>query len=76
MARRLLSLAHVAKRLDLSVKSVRKLWLMGLLPEPRQQLGMNFWFEDDVDEYLRRLDRGTLPEPKPLPQKRARKSPD
>ncbi len=69
MPRKLLSLTHVAERVDLDPRTVHKLVAIGHLPKPVKQFGMYFWFEDDIEMYLRQLELGTLPPPKPLPKK-------
>ncbi len=71
-----MDVTDVAAALGCSESSVKKLVGEGKLRKPRHILRSAVWFEADVDEYLRRLDRGDFeeeenepPEPKPAAEK-------
>lgn len=56
--RRVLDIGDVAAELRSSESSIKKLVAEGKLRKPRHILTKAVWFQADVDEYLRRLDRG------------------
>jgi excisionase family DNA binding protein len=49
---RLLSIARVAELLDVSTRTVRRMWEAGELPPPRRMRAGLRWFQTDIDYYL------------------------
>lgn len=58
MERKLLRIEKVAEMLDVSETTVKRLVKEGKLPKPRHIRTQARWFVRDVENYLRRLDRG------------------
>lgn len=57
--KRLLTVQNVARMLNVSVSTVRRLVREGKLPKPRKLTeGTSRWFPGDVKLYLYRLQRG------------------
>ncbi|MBA4104469.1 MAG: hypothetical protein C0485_01835 [Pirellula sp.] len=48
--------AQVQRLLSLSERSIRRLVASGTLPAPVKLGGANRWNEDELNEYLRKLD--------------------
>jgi predicted DNA-binding transcriptional regulator AlpA len=61
--KRVLDIRDVALQLRSSESSVKRLVEAGQLRKPRHILTKPVWFQADVDEYLRRLDRGEFEKP-------------
>jgi len=54
----LVSLKHVAERLDVSIRTVYRLIAAGILPGPVKVRGASRLWASDVERYLTRLKRG------------------